>query len=126
YLFSLSLFVSLTSPPSRLSHIICSHSLCISQLSPLSSLSHYLFSFSLCLSHYLFSLFVPLTSPPSRLSQAFIDTAKEIYKKIQQGQFDVNNEANGIKIGPQQSINQPLGGGARQNLADGAGNSGCC
>lgn len=36
--------------------------------------------FSLCLSHFL--------SP----SQAFINTAKEIYEKIQEGVFDINNE----------------------------------
>ncbi|EHB07157.1 Ras-related protein Rab-2A [Heterocephalus glaber] len=36
----------------------------------------------------------------SNVEEAFINTAKEIYGKIQ-GVFDINNEANGIKIGPQ-------------------------
>jgi hypothetical protein len=44
---------------------------------------------------WLFSLFL--------FYQAFINTAKEIYEKIQEGVFDINNEANGIKIGPQHS-----------------------
>ncbi|KFO33363.1 NEDD4-binding protein 2-like 2 [Fukomys damarensis] len=38
------------------------------------------------------------------VEEAFINSAKEIYRKIQQGLFDFHNEANGIKIGPQQSI----------------------
>lgn len=29
---------------------------------------------------------------PSCVSQAFINTAKEIYEKIQEGVFDINNE----------------------------------
>merc|ERR1712117_595469 len=33
--------------------------------------------------------------------EAFTNTAREIYDKIQEGVFDINNEANGIKIGPQ-------------------------
>ncbi|XP_049637924.1 ras-related protein Rab-2A isoform X1 [Suncus etruscus] len=37
----------------------------------------------------------------SNVEEAFINTAKEIYEKIQEGVFDINNEANGIKIGPQ-------------------------
>jgi hypothetical protein len=38
---------------------------------------------------------------------------REIYDKIQEGVFDINNEANGIKIGPQHTTggaNQPAGG----------------
>ncbi|XP_075175692.1 LOW QUALITY PROTEIN: ras-related protein Rab-2B [Anomaloglossus baeobatrachus] len=61
----------------------------------------------------------------ANVEEAFIGTAKEIYKKIQLGLFDVNNEANGIKVGPQQSLTEPLGG-ARQNQAEGRGPSGCC
>ncbi|KAM4708539.1 ras-related protein Rab-2B [Discoglossus pictus] len=60
---------------------------------------------------------------------AFIDTAKEIYKKIQEGHFDVNNEANGIKIGPgsQHSVNEPLGGGlGDRSSTGGSTDSGCC
>jgi GTPase SAR1 family protein len=36
----------------------------------------------------------------ANVEEAFINTAKEIYQKIQEGVFDINNEANGIKIGP--------------------------
>ncbi|XP_017399982.2 ras-related protein Rab-2B [Cebus imitator] len=61
------------------------------------------------------------------LFQAFINTAKEIYRKIQQGLFDVHNEANGIKIGPQQSISTSVGPSASQrNSRDIGANSGCC
>jgi hypothetical protein len=30
----------------------------------------------------------------ANVEEAFIDTAKEIYRKIQEGIFDINNEAN--------------------------------
>jgi len=43
----------------------------------------------------------------ANVEEAFINTAREIYDKIQEGVFDINNEANGIKIGPQHS---PAGG----------------
>ena len=36
--------------------------------------------------------------PPARSRQAFINTAKKIYEKIQQGVFDVSNESFGIKV----------------------------
>jgi len=58
------------------------------------------------------------------VEEAFINTAREIYDKIQEGVFDINNEANGIKIGPQHSPaggSQP-GGGAQGGMASG----GCC
>ncbi len=48
---------------------------------------------------------------------------REIYDKIQEGVFDINNEANGIKIGPQHAgsgSNQPAGG---QNAG---ASGGCC
>ncbi|XP_008060584.1 ras-related protein Rab-2B isoform X1 [Carlito syrichta] len=61
------------------------------------------------------------------VEEAFINTAKEIYRKIQQGLFDVHNEANGIKIGPQQSISTSVGPNACQrNTRDIGSNSGCC
>jgi len=59
----------------------------------------------------------------ANVEEAFINTAKEIYQKIQDGVFDINNEANGIKIGPQHSPsnpNMPSGGGG------GAQGGGCC
>ena len=48
---------------------------------------------------------------------------REIYDKIQEGVFDINNEANGIKIGPQQA------GAAGSTPAGGQNSSssgGCC
>uniref|UniRef100_A0A1I8FVF7 Ras-related protein Rab-2A n=1 Tax=Macrostomum lignano TaxID=282301 RepID=A0A1I8FVF7_9PLAT len=39
----------------------------------------------------------------ANVEEAFIDTAKAIYEKIQEGVLDISNEANGIKIGPQHS-----------------------
>ncbi|KAM4031374.1 ras-related protein Rab-2A-like [Anomaloglossus baeobatrachus] len=45
----------------------------------------------------------------SNVEEAFINTAKEIYEKIQEGVFDNNNEANGIKIGPQNPMPGPTG-----------------
>ncbi|CAG9123911.1 unnamed protein product [Plutella xylostella] len=59
----------------------------------------------------------------ANVEEAFINTAKEIYEKIQEGVFDINNEANGIKIGPQHST----GGGAGASAgAGGAAGGGCC
>lgn len=59
----------------------------------------------------------------ANVEEAFINTAKEIYEKIQEGVFDINNEANGIKIGPQHSPTSPSmpssGGGA-------SASGGCC
>merc|ERR1712038_1763092 len=55
--------------------------------------------------------------------EAFNNTAKDIYQKIQDGVFDIKNEANGIKIGPQHSpSNQgmPAGGGGNKS------GGGCC
>merc|ERR1712076_136688 len=43
----------------------------------------------------------------ANVEEAFINTAREIYDKIQEGVFDINNEANGIKIGPQHSPTNP-------------------
>ncbi|KAK2554805.1 Ras-related protein Rab-2 [Acropora cervicornis] len=59
----------------------------------------------------------------ANVEEAFINTAKEIYQKIQEGVFDINNEANGIKIGPQHSPSNPsvpLGGSRNQD------SGGCC
>ena len=35
----------------------------------------------------------------ANVEEAFINTAKRIYEKIQQGGFDVSNESFGIKVG---------------------------
>lgn len=59
----------------------------------------------------------------ANVEDAFINTAKLIYEKIQQGVFDIKNESNGIKVGPQQS-----GGGAGGQASQGqqGGDSGGC
>lgn len=84
----------------------------------------------------------------ANVEEAFINTAKEIYEKIQEGVFDINNEvsensgqkskillililsllialqANGIKIGQQHSPTNPsLPGAASQS---GPAGGGCC
>ncbi|XP_061477652.1 ras-related protein Rab-2A-like [Rhineura floridana] len=59
----------------------------------------------------------------SNVEEAFINTTKEIYEKIQEGVFDINNEANGIKIGPQYAAtNATLAGNQGGQQAGG----GCC
>ncbi|KAL1769611.1 ras-related protein Rab-2B isoform X2 [Sigmodon hispidus] len=42
------------------------------------------------------------------VEEAFINSQR-IYRKIQQGLFDVHNEADGISVGSQQSISTPTG-----------------
>ena len=60
----------------------------------------------------------------ANVEEAFINTAREIYDKIQEGVFDINNEANGIKIGPQHS---PAGGNQQgQGGQGGMSSGGCC
>lgn len=60
----------------------------------------------------------------ANVEEAFINTAKEIYEKIQEGVFDINNEANGIKIGPQHSRSSGADGAGAG--AGGAAGGGCC
>ncbi|KAI3974520.1 hypothetical protein MKX01_005187, partial [Papaver californicum] len=43
------------------------------------------------------------------VEEAFISTAATIYKKIQEGVFDVSNESNGIKFGPEWIPGPPRG-----------------
>jgi len=59
----------------------------------------------------------------ANVEEAFINTAKEIYEKIQEGVFDINNEANGIKIGPQHSPTSPSSPSGGPGSSPG---SGCC
>jgi len=59
----------------------------------------------------------------ANVEEAFINTAKEIYEKIQEGVFDINNEANGIKIGPQHSPTNPNSPLTGQGASAGGG---CC
>uniref|UniRef100_A0A1B0FC73 Uncharacterized protein n=1 Tax=Glossina morsitans morsitans TaxID=37546 RepID=A0A1B0FC73_GLOMM len=60
----------------------------------------------------------------ANVEEAFINTAKEIYEKIQEGVFDINNEANGIKIGQQHSPTYPALPGTGSQA--GSASSGCC
>ena len=59
----------------------------------------------------------------ANVEEAFINTAREIYDKIQEGVFDINNEANGIKLGPQAS---PARGAAAGQGGQSGGSGGCC
>eukprot|EP00128_Syssomonas_multiformis_P018466 Colp12_sorted_trinity150504_noHs@1113 len=55
----------------------------------------------------------------ANVEEAFINTAKQIYDKIQQGIFDISNESNGIKLGPQGASSPSAGTPA-------ASAGGCC
>nr|CAH8873550.1 unnamed protein product [Trichobilharzia regenti] len=45
----------------------------------------------------------------ANVEQAFSVTARAIYERLQQGLLDINNDANGIKLGPQQLTNRQTG-----------------
>lgn len=63
----------------------------------------------------------------ANVEEAFIGTAKEIYQKIQEGVFDINNEANGIKVGPQHSAHGSSAAKPNLNANSNANTgSGCC
>ena len=69
------------------------------------------------------SLYQTSAKTAANVEEAFINTAREIYDKIQEGVFDINNEANGIKIGPQHSPANPnLPAGSQ----GGSSSGGCC
>ncbi|CAF0782169.1 unnamed protein product [Didymodactylos carnosus] len=57
----------------------------------------------------------------ANVEEAFINTAREIYGKIQEGVFDPTNEVNGIKIGPQHA--NPRTGERPSSSAE---KGGCC
>jgi len=57
----------------------------------------------------------------ANVEEAFINTARRIYEKIQQGVFDVTNESFGIKVG-MAATSQGLYGGQQA----GAKQAGCC
>merc|ERR1712088_636178 len=63
------------------------------------------------------------TKTAANVEDAFINTAREIYDKIQEGVFDINNEANGIKLGPQHC---PAGGTAAGQGGQSGSSGGCC
>ena len=60
----------------------------------------------------------------ANVEEAFINTAREIHEKIQEGVFDINNEANGIKIGPQHSPTSSSG--SHSGAFSSNQGTGCC
>jgi len=58
----------------------------------------------------------------ANVEEAFINTAKKIYEKIQKGIFDVTNESYGIKLGPMQGGSSGGAGEGPKELEK----SGCC
>eukprot|EP00047_Mylnosiga_fluctuans_P020496 m.92984 g.92984 ORF g.92984 m.92984 type:complete len:219 (+) comp8526_c0_seq3:181-837(+) len=54
----------------------------------------------------------------ANVEEAFINTAKQIYERIQQGQLDIRSDSSGIKIGQAQSVDA-----APMPTAEGGG---CC
>lgn len=62
----------------------------------------------------------------ANVEEAFINTAREIYQKIQDGVFDVTNEANGIKLGPQYQTGGPSRPGGAEPGARPQSSGGCC
>ncbi|XP_057573593.1 ras-related protein Rab-2A-like [Hippopotamus amphibius kiboko] len=59
----------------------------------------------------------------SNVEEAFINTAKENYEKTQEGVFGINNEANGIKLGPQHAAADATHAGSQGGQQAGGG---CC
>eukprot|EP01113_Clastostelium_recurvatum_P042628 TRINITY_DN691_c0_g1_i1.p1 TRINITY_DN691_c0_g1~~TRINITY_DN691_c0_g1_i1.p1 ORF type:complete len:231 (+),score=40.09 TRINITY_DN691_c0_g1_i1:52-693(+) len=57
----------------------------------------------------------------ANVEDAFLLSATKIHQKIQRGEFDVNNEAYGIKIGPMQSPGGGAAGGADAAAGDAKG-----
>jgi len=58
----------------------------------------------------------------ANVEEAFINTAKKIYEKIQKGVFDVTNETFGIKLGTQTTTSS----GQQENPLQKPKDSGCC
>jgi len=56
----------------------------------------------------------------ANVEEAFINTAKRIYEKIQQGIFDVSNESYGIKVGMAAAAPGTIG------VQPASRGSGCC
>lgn len=65
----------------------------------------------------------------NNVDAAFIETARHIYEKVESGEFDVNNENSGIKMGPQAAMwlkgkdGNNGNGSAQRNMVD---DGGCC
>lgn len=58
----------------------------------------------------------------TNVEEAFIQTARNINEKIVEGVFDVTNETNGIKVGPQHGAGRP----SSARGGDIGGGGGCC
>eukprot|EP00293_Proteomonas_sulcata_P009550 CAMPEP_0184294470 /NCGR_PEP_ID=MMETSP1049-20130417/5654_1 /TAXON_ID=77928 /ORGANISM="Proteomonas sulcata, Strain CCMP704" /LENGTH=100 /DNA_ID=CAMNT_0026602767 /DNA_START=863 /DNA_END=1165 /DNA_ORIENTATION=+ len=56
------------------------------------------------------------------VEEAFVNTAKQIYQKIQDGVFDVTNESFGIRVG----VGAPNQGGAGAAGGERRAGSSCC
>ncbi|KAM3821836.1 ras-related protein Rab-2B [Vipera latastei] len=61
----------------------------------------------------------------ANVEEAFLNTAKAIYRKIQQGELDISNEGHGIRIGSKQPVIQ-LGSSLRPGPQGSGDRSGCC
>ena len=59
------------------------------------------------------------------VEETFVNTAREIYDKIQEGVFDINNESNGVRIGPQQMV-MPQHSPENPNNSSGRKHGKCC
>merc|ERR1712159_576463 len=59
------------------------------------------------------------------VEDAFFETAKEIFNKVQKGEFDFSNESHGVKVG-MTSGNQGTANLASQPAQGGGGGGGCC
>ena len=59
------------------------------------------------------------------VEETFVNTAREIYDKIQEGVFDINNESNGVRIGPQQMV-MPQHSTGNPNNSSGRKGRKCC
>nr|XP_020665149.1 ras-related protein Rab-2B isoform X1 [Pogona vitticeps] len=62
----------------------------------------------------------------ANVEEAFLSTAREIYRKIEQGQLDVTKEGNGIKIGPPPPSVVRSQSAVRQKSQGAGDRSGCC
>ncbi|OAF71338.1 hypothetical protein A3Q56_00917 [Intoshia linei] len=61
------------------------------------------------------------------VDRAFTETAAKIYQQIQDGVFDINNEGNGIKLGPQHGASSGIGQITGSSKYDSSRqNSNCC
>ncbi|XP_015685691.1 ras-related protein Rab-2B, partial [Protobothrops mucrosquamatus] len=62
----------------------------------------------------------------ANVEEAFLNTAKAIYRKIQQGELDISNEGHGIRIGSKQPAVIQAGSSLRPGPQGSGDRSGCC